>query len=130
MAANNQDQNRRADFRLTLSLPISISFIDPKTRRTRRITCHTNNLSVGGLFIITKQQLPASLHFIVRFQTRELPFAPQAFILMERRIDGENYGYACKFENISEEIEGQIRGYLYRQETLQRRIQKEREEAE
>lgn len=130
MAENNQQQNRRADFRLSLSLPINISYIDPQTKRTRNISCHTNNLSVGGLFLITQQQLPPSLHFIIRFRNRELPFAPQATILMERKNDDGTYGYACKFENCSEEFEGQVRGYLFRQETLQRRARKEREEAE
>jgi len=123
--ANSSSQNRRADYRLDLTLPISIAYVDPRTKRRMNVSAHTRNISATGISIYTEKPLPESLHFIVRFRDHDLMVAPQAQVLREERPDNGLFIYHCKFENLTDETESKIRAFVFRREAMIRMKDKE-----
>ncbi len=116
--AENSRPNRRADFRLTLSIPVKLTYVDPQTKRSKNISGVTRNLSANGIYIVTEKQLPPSTHFIIHFHRQELMIAPQAVNLKEDILENGQYGYGCKYENFSDSFESQMRAFLFRKEAM------------
>ncbi len=128
MANNrNPSQNRRADYRLDLSVPVFISYLDRETRRRKNSRGLTLNISATGVSIISHERLPENLHFIIHFQVKDLMATPQATILREVERENGTYVYHCKYENLSDDVESAIRSFVYRREALIRMKDKEKE---
>lgn len=112
--------NRHEDFRLSLSLAISLDFIRPGAKKMEMISAMTTNISAGGLYFITAEQLPVPV-FQLRFSHNILPFIFQARILREEQLEYNQFGYGCRFENLSSNAESALRGYIFQMETLHKR---------
>lgn len=112
--------NRHEDFRLSLSIAISLDFVRPGAKKSEMISAMTSNISAGGLYFITAERLPVSV-FRVRFYHNILPFVFQARVLREEQLEYNQFGYGCRFENLSPNAESALRGYIFQMETLHKR---------
>ncbi len=127
MADNRKPvQNRRADYRLELSIPIMISYVDRETRQRKNTRGLTQNISATGVSILSHEQLPENLHFIVHFQAKDLMVAPQATVLRKAERENGTYVYHCKYENLSDDMESTIRSFVFRRDALIRMKDKEK----
>lgn len=72
------------------------------------------NLSAGGMYITTVQQLKKGdvISFSYRFRTLERNF--RAVILWVKRVEGGRYGYGCRFIKMTDGAEAAIRSFVYK----------------
>lgn len=72
------------------------------------------NLSAGGMYITTIQQLKKGdvISFSYSFRTLERTF--RAIILWGKRVEGGRYGYGCRFAKMTYGAEAAIRSFVYK----------------
>ncbi len=81
------------------------------------------NLSAGGMYLTTVQQLykGETISFSYCFRTLERPF--QAVVLWGKRVEGDRYGYGCKLVGLTNGAEAAVRSFVYKK--LQEKGEKE-----
>lgn len=112
--------DRHEDFRLSLSLAVTINYID-EHRHTKSTMGLTKNISAGGVYLITAERLP-SKDIVIHFIQDVLPISPRAAVLREELLENGKYGYGCRFVQLSPYTESLLRGYIFQMETIHRRI--------
>lgn len=108
--------DRHEDFRLPISLTVTLTFVDPESGQTRDEGAITCNISAGGVYIITAQELPVT-SFRISFNANILPISPWAKILRKEKLENGSFGYGCRFEHLSAASESLLRGYIFQMET-------------
>lgn len=111
--------DRHEDFRLKLSLAVTISYIDSSGRRKNTMGL-TENISAGGVYLIAAEKL-AVKDIVVHFLQDVLPISPRAEILREELLDNGKFGYGCRFIQLSPYAESLLRGYIFQMETIHRK---------
>lgn len=111
--------DRHEDFRIKLSLAVTINYMD-EHGRTKNTMGLTRNISAGGVYLITAEKLPAR-DIIIHFIQDVLPISPRAAILREELLDNGKFGYGCRFMQLSPYTESLLRGYIFQMETIHRK---------
>lgn len=104
---------RQKDVRVTIKK--EMSFFSPSQGAFYGVI---QNISAGGIYITTTQ--PMRKHelfsFIFEFVKKERTVI--AMTLWAKKLQGNYYGYGCKFVDLSKSAEMDIRQYVYRQQQL------------
>lgn len=112
--------DRHEDFRLPISLTVTLTYVDPVTGTTQNTGGVTVNISAGGIYVITAMKLPVKF-FRISFYADILPIIPLAKVLREEPLENGSFGYGCRFENLSPGYESLLRGYIFQMETQHKR---------
>lgn len=80
------------------------------------LTGMIQNISVGGLYFVTKTKLECNdeLTFSYTFIKRE--YELKAVVLREQDLHNGRYGYGCQFLRLPNSAERDIRQYVYKQQ--------------
>lgn len=111
--------DRHEDFRLTLSLAVTIQYLDAHGRKNSTVGL-TKNISAGGIYVMTAEKLP-SKDIVLHFIQNVLPISPRAAVLREELLENGKYGYGCRFVQLSPYTESLLRGYIFQMETIHRK---------
>lgn len=91
-------------------------YIEVKCTSEKRGTFYATikNLSAGGMYITTIQPLKKEerISFDYCFRTLERRF--EAVTLWVKRVEGNRYGYGCKFVHMTDGAEAAIRSFVYK----------------
>lgn len=102
---------RQKDVRVTIKK--EMSFFSPSQGAFYGVI---QNISAGGIYITTTQ--PMSRHelfsFVFEFVKKERTVI--AMTLWAKKLQGDYYGYGCKFVDLSKSTEMDIRQFVYRQQ--------------
>lgn len=71
------------------------------------------NISAGGFYVKTAMPLDRNEKISFQYSFRTAMRTFQARVIRMQRI-GDEYGYGCRFENLSENAEAVIREYVYK----------------
>lgn len=74
------------------------------------------NISVGGLYLITKTNLPVDSQFSFRYCFLKKEQEVRAIILRKEELPHQKFGYGCQFVHISNSTEKDIRQYVFKQQ--------------
>ena len=72
------------------------------------------NISAGGLYITTKQQLERDEMISFQYSFRSAKRTFKARTIRGKRIGDREYGYGCRFVDLSDNAEAVIREYVFR----------------
>lgn len=85
------------------------------------------NISAGGLYLVTKQPLDRNEKISFQYTFRAAKRTFLARTIRGRRVGNEDYGYGCRFIDLSENAEAVIREYVFK--VLKEKDQGRRERA-
>lgn len=107
----DQVLQRQKDVRVEVSL--MVGFKAPE-RRNINFAGRITNLSAGGFYMVTTQELRRGevITFAYRFRTEERHFS--ATVLRGELHSSGSYGYGCRFYPLSDRAETAVRGFVYK----------------
>ena len=74
------------------------------------------NISVGGLYFVTRTKLNNEEEFEFRYTFIKKEYEVRAVVLREQDLHNGRYGYGCQFLRLPKSAERDIRQYVYRQQ--------------
>lgn len=74
------------------------------------------NISVGGLYFVTKEKLEIDEHFEFHYCFTKKELLVKAVVLREQSLRNNRYGYGCQFEELPKSTERDIRQFVYKQQ--------------
>ena len=104
---------RQKDVRVTIKK--EMSFYSPSQGTFYGII---QNISAGGVYITTTQPMSRHELFSFTFEFVKKERSVIAMTLWAKRLPGDYYGYGCKFVDLPDGTEMDIRQYVYRQQQL------------
>lgn len=116
---------RQKDVRVTIKK--EMSFFSPSQGAFYGVI---QNISAGGVYITTTQPMRRNelFSFIFEFVKKERTVI--AMTLWAKKLQGDYYGYGCKFVDLAKSTEMDIRQFVYRQQQLSLLFGKSREDKE
>lgn len=72
------------------------------------------NISAGGMYITTTQQLERNEQIAFKYCFRTLERRFEAVALWGKRVDGGRFGYGCRFVRLTAGAESAIREFVYK----------------
>ncbi len=112
---------RRSDIKVKTDFPAEISYLDYEDEELwADIT--VKDMSAGGLFFTSTEELPIGQEFTFFFNQGTRPFLLTGVVLrMQETEEEELFGYGCKFIQLSAAKEAIIREFVFRQQ-VQKKI--------
>ncbi len=74
------------------------------------------NISVGGIYLTTHTRLSIGSEFEFRYYFTKNPHEIRAKVLRETLIRDNHFGYGCRFIDVPNSVEREIRQFVYRQQ--------------
>lgn len=119
---------RRNDLKIPQNTSVMIHTKD-KEEGTVDIKVTIKDLSAGGVFIVlSDHSLKIGQTFTFTFDKTKMPISLECEVLRSQAYKGitaegkkVTEGYGCKFKNLSERIESEIRSYVFKQDVLMRK---------
>ena len=74
------------------------------------------NISVGGLYLVTKTHLDIDEEFEFSYCFTKKLHQVKAFVLREQDLKNGTYGYGCQFTDLKNSAERDIRQFVYKQQ--------------
>ncbi|MCI8416940.1 MAG: PilZ domain-containing protein [Lachnospiraceae bacterium] len=93
----------------------------------RFITATIQNISAGGLFLVTTQKMIRGQHFAFTYCFKTETHRVTAQVLRVQEIYG-GYGYGCKFVDNPPDVEADIRNFVYVNQRKRRMERQKKEE--
>lgn len=84
------------------------------------------NISAGGLYMVTDQNMNSGQIFSFSHAFRAEPFRVYAKVLRVQELAG-GYAYGCKFEELSPGEEADVRNFVY-QRQIQKQLEKQKKQ--
>ncbi len=84
------------------------------------------NVSAGGLFLVTSQVLEKGEHFVFRNQFSQEAFQIEAKVLRVGGLIKGEYSYGCQFVGLSMDAEAAIRKFVYTKQKEKQNVQRNR----
>lgn len=123
---------RRNDLKIRLIVPISIQAVNSKTGEKIRVDATIQNISAGGIFFISEMLFEVGEKFSFLFRRTEKPLHLECEVLRSQPYTGSgNYipgtmmGYGCRFINMTDHNEAAIRSYVFKEDLLARKRERE-----
>lgn len=123
---------RRNDLKIRLIIPISIQAISSKTGEKINVNATIQDLSAGGVFFISEMLFEIGERFSFLFRRTAEPMRLECEVLRRQPYTGRgNYvpgtmmGYGCRFVNMNDRKEAAIRSYVFREDLLARKRERE-----
>jgi c-di-GMP-binding flagellar brake protein YcgR len=110
---------RRNDIKIKTDFKVELSMTDENDQPIM-MEVAIKNISAGGFFFVTKEELPVGKVFSFIFKKGSLPLILQGSILREQETATGLHGYGCKFILLSTAKEAIIREYVFRQQLQQK----------
>lgn len=102
---------RQKDLRVKMERDITFT-----SYKRGSFTGKIQNISVGGLYFITKERLESGEHFEFHYCFIKKEHLVKAVILREQELRNGRYGYGCQFEELPKGVERDIRQFVYKQQ--------------
>ncbi len=102
---------RQKDLRAKMEREISFT-----SYKRGEFTGAIQNISVGGLYFVTKERLEIGEHFEFRYCFIKKEHLVKAVILREQNLRNNRYGYGCQFVELPKGTERDIRQFVYKQQ--------------
>ncbi len=74
------------------------------------------NISVGGLYFVTKTKLSPEEEFTFQYTFIKKEHTLKAVVLREQDLHNGRYGYGCQFKGLPNSAERDIRQFVYKQQ--------------
>lgn len=123
---------RRNDLKIRLIVPISIQAISSKTGEKINVNATIQDISAGGIFFISEMLFEIGERFSFLFRRTAEPLRLECEVLRRQPYTGRgNYvpgtmmGYGCRFVNMNDRKEAAIRSYVFREDLLARKRERE-----
>lgn len=123
---------RRNDLKIRLIVPISIQAISSKTGEKINVNATIQDISAGGIFFISEMLFEIGERFSFLFRRTAEPLRLECEVLRRQPYTGRgNYvpgtmmGYGCRFINMNDRKEAAIRSYVFREDLLARKRERE-----
>ncbi len=129
---------RRSDIKVHVDIPVRLlipptvelppEFSEGEKHRGATIVVGTAfDLSAGGLFLHTLCDIPEESSFSILLPVSsdkaiELDVTMLRKVPPEENAENKNFGYGCKFVNMSSSTETTIRSFVFRQQMLNRKM--------
>ena len=114
-----EEFQRQKDVRVKVRIPSEFVLEDGSY-----VTGVIQNISAGGLYLVTNRELKRGQQFIFVYRFRSDLCRVTARILRIQDLQG-GYGYGCQFMDLAPNEEADIRNFVYQQQ-IQRQMEKQR----
>lgn len=123
---------RRNDLKLRQIVPVSIQAYDTNTGEKINVNATIQDISAGGIYFISEMLFEVGERFSFLFRRTAEPLRLECEVLRRQPYTGRgNYlpgsmmGYGCRFINMNDRKESAIRSYVFREDLLARRRERE-----
>ncbi len=123
---------RRNDLKIRQIIPISIQATN-KAGEKINVEATIQDISAGGIFFISDFLFEEGERFSFLFRRTTTPMRLECEVLRRQPYEGKGnfsrdhlMGYGCKFVNLPENREAAIRSYIFREDLLVRKRERER----
>lgn len=123
---------RRNDLKIRQIIPISIQATN-KAGEKINVEATIQDISAGGIFFVSDFLFEEGEHFSFLFRRAATPMRLECEVLRRQPYEGKGnfsrdhmMGYGCKFVNLPENREAAIRSYIFREDLLMRKRERER----
>lgn len=111
---------RRSDIKIKTDFVIDITTIGSDNHETM-IEVSVKNMSAGGLYFETENELAVGSEFSFLFRKGSLPLVLKGLILRRQEFQSPHfYGYGCSFTHLSSAKEAIIREFVFREQVRQK----------
>lgn len=125
LSQNNVVQ-RRQDIKVSVHIETEASFINEKDD-LEIVEITIKDISAGGLFCVSKQLWEAHQIFAIKLFDTKIPIDVQVLRVQSPDSNGtqkegnSDYGYGCKFVNLSRAAEAALRKFVFQQDLQKKR---------
>ena len=123
---------RRNDLKIRQIIPISIQAVNSKTGEKISVDATIQDLSAGGIFFISEMLFEVGEKFSFLFRRSAEPLRLECEVLRRQPYTGRgNYvpgtmmGYGCRFINMTDHKEASIRSYVFKEDLIVRKRERE-----
>lgn len=111
-----------SELRVRVSFPLSLTLEES----CRNISATVQNISAGGLMILTHTPLTQDSHFSFIFSNGHYPVLLNARVVKQRPIRKRGgYCYSCQFLHLDAKSESVLRGFIFKENLIQQKKERD-----